>query len=75
MSNRVSRGGFKRDANGLFPLTDAGIIRTTKREVHYGGNGKFRITLLPLPPAKQFLVRRTMTECSTHQAGMSANHD
>ena len=25
--------------------------------------------------AKQFLGRRTMPEWSTHQAGMSANHD
>ena len=71
MSNRVSRGVFKRDADGFSPLTNAGMSRTTKREIHQRGNDKFRITLR-VPPAKQFLGHRTMPECLTHQAEMSA---
>mgnify|MGYP003362440725 CR=1 FL=1 len=39
MGNFAARGGVKRDADGLSPPADAGVIRAPERELHQGKNG------------------------------------
>jgi len=39
MGNFTACGAFERDADGLSPPADAGIIRATERELHQDKNG------------------------------------
>lgn len=39
MGNFATRGGFKRDVDGLGPPANAGVIRAPEPELHQGKNG------------------------------------